>query len=276
MHRLLHKPPVFDDPYAVALTSPAWSIINRSRALSWLVGRMVHGTLETVVAQVVGRSRFAEDMLQRAIERGVNQYVIVGAGFDSYALRHNNTDSELAVFEIDHPDTQRVKRERLQRSALELPAKLHFIAIDFEVQAFASAFDNEAFNSQQPAFFSWLGTTPYLTHAATESTLAAIGQHAAVGSEIVFDYLAPDELLSESDRQVMADLRRFTERRGEPLIGYYQPDAIGPVLADLGLEVIDNLSAADQVERYFFDRDDGLSPMPSSYLVRARVAAREP
>lgn len=271
MHRLYDVPVVFDDAFALDLTSPGWRRIATSGVLHWLITKVVARSQSPVAAQVVARSRFAEDLLKDAVAGGLRQYVLVGAGFDSFALRHHEQHSALRVFELDHPDTQRVKRERILALGDELPDILEFVEIDFEQQAVAEALAGSSYQADLPAFFSWLGTTPYLSNEATLATLRSIAEYAAPGSEIVFDYLVPGEILSGPDRQVVEKLERFTARRGEPLIGQFHPAELKNTLGSVGIELLEDFSGADQDERYFEDRDDGLRPMQASHFVHARV-----
>jgi len=271
MHRLHDAPVVFDDSFALDLTSPLWRRIATSRILRWLLTQVVLRSQSPVAAQVVARSRFAEDLLKAAVADGVRQYVLVGAGFDSFALRHRDPHSALRVFELDHPDTQRVKCERILALGAELPDIVEFVKINFEQETVAEALAGSSYQPALPAFFAWLGTTPYLSNEATIATLRSIAAYAAPGSEIVFDYLVPGEILPDPERQVVENLRRFTARRGEPLIGEFHPAEIESTLGSIGIELIENLSGADQEERYFGNRNDGLRPMQASYFAHARV-----
>lgn len=272
-HPLYASPPIFEDPYALGFTSPGWRRILLHRPLRWLVFDGVLRTLRPVGLQVVARSRYAEDCLARAIETGVRQYVIVGAGFDSFALRRRDLADRIQVFEIDHPDTQRLKRARLHELEVELPKNLHFAAVNFEKETIAEGLARTDYRPGESAFFSWLGTTPYLTRSATLDTLRSIAGSARPGSEIVFDYLTSEDALTPSERRQVRRLKRFTARRGEPLIGEFRPDEIGPVLRSVGFELIENLSGRAQEQRYFAGRSDGLRPMPDSYFAHAKVSA---
>jgi methyltransferase (TIGR00027 family) len=271
IHRLHDDPVVFDDAFAHELTSSAWRTIATNRILSWLVARLLLRSQRSVAAQVVGRSRFAEDLLKQAIAAGVGQYVLVGAGFDSFALRYRDSYPNLRIFELDHPDTQRVKLERIAAIG-KLPHQfLEYVAVDFEQKTVAEALMGSGYEPAQPAFFSWLGTTPYLSNEATLATLSSIAGYAEPGSVVVFDYLVPDEVLCDADRQVVQELRKFTEQRGEPLVGAFHPQELQATLASIGLELVDNFSGEDQAERYFSDRKDNLRPIQASYFAHARV-----
>ena len=271
IHHLHDVPRVFDDPYALEFTSPMWRGIASSSVLQWFITHVVLRSLRPIAAETVVRSRYTEDLLEQAIAGGMRQYVVVGAGFDSFALRHRDSQPGLRVFELDHPDTQRVKVERILSMNIELSGFVEFVAVDFEEQSVAEVLAASSYQAVLPAFYSWLGTVPYLSNAATISTLRSIADYAAPGSELVFDYLVPDEVLSSSERRVVEKLKRFTARRGEPLIGEFHPDELKATLGVVGLELIENLSGVEQEGRYFAGRDDGLRPLPSSYFAHARV-----
>jgi len=269
-HCLYESPVIFQDPFALEFTSPMWRRIVVTKPLRWLVFERLMRTLRPVGAQVVARSRYAEDVLEQAIAAGVRQYVIVGAGFDSFALRRRDLESSVRVFELDHPDTQQAKRERLR---VGLPGNLEFVAADFERETVADALSRSSFERQRTAFFSWLGTTPYLSNSATRKTLASIGRFAATGSGVVFDYLVPDNLLLEPEKLTVEKLKRFTARRGEPLVGAFHPEELEAMLASGGLELVETLTPAQQEQRYFANRRDGLRPMPASFFALARVSS---
>ena len=198
--------------------------------------------------------------LGEALAEGIEQYVIVGAGLDSFALRRPDLSSRLAIFELDHPGTQRAKRDRLASLARKLPDQLEFAPIDFEAEAVDAALARSSFSGEKRAFFSWLGTVSYLSDEAVFSVLAALSSLASVGSQLVFDYAVPDDLLSDADRRMVVRLRRFTARRGEPV-------------GELGYRVLENLAPAEQDRRYFSDRSDGFSAFSGSYYVRLAVVA---
>lgn len=230
------------------------------------------GTLRPVAGQVLSRARYAEDCLEEAVAEGIGQYVIIGAGLDSFALRRPDLVSRLAVFELDHPDTQRAKRERLASLGHELPDRLEFVPIDFEAEAVDAALSRSSFSGESRAFFSWLGTVPYLSEDAVFSVLAELSSVASAGSQLVFDYAVPEDLLGNEDRRTVARLRRFTARRGEPLLTFFKPAVLFKRVSGLGYRVVENLGPAEQNRRYFSNRSDGLGTLAGSYYLHLSVA----
>ncbi len=270
-HLLYDRPVLFEDPFAIHLTSPAWRMICGYRFPHWLVMKKILGELRPLHGQVLARSRFAEDQLETAISRGVRQYVLLGAGLDSFALRREDLLSSLKVYELDHPATQRMKQERLARLPTALPANLEFVPVDLEQEPVAQALARSSYVRASPAFFSWLGTTAYLTREAVLGTLRSIASYAAPGSEVVFDYRLSEELLSASARRTRQRIGKFTARRGEPLQSTFDPRGLVEEVSGLGFAVVGHLSPQDQWARYFAQRNDGLRTVESSALLHLHL-----
>ncbi len=159
--------------------------------------------LSSLRAIMAVRNRYAEDELKTALQHGVTQYVLLGAGLDSFAYRRRDLSDVLRVFETDHPATQQWKRARLRELNVTLPDNLTFVPIDFEKQTLREALRAGGYRMEEPAFFSWLGVTQYLTQDATLGTLQEIAL-LAPGSEIVFEYSVPEEQLNGEERQYWA------------------------------------------------------------------------
>lgn len=272
---LCHEPPaVFADPYALALTSPGWRTIARSRVLSHLVLRVLLRPTRPVGAQILMRARYCEEELERALERGVAQYVIVGAGLDSFALRRADLAGRLRVFELDHPATQAAKLARLDRIGATPAVPVEYVAVNFERSTVADALQRSAFDRDTPAYFSWLGTTHYLSADAVFATLRSIGGFAAPGSRIVFDYTVRPGALSDEDRREYEATSRFVARRGEPFRSSFEPAPFLAAVAALGLRLVEDLDAGEQRRRYFAGRSDGLRPTALSHLAHFEVTGR--
>lgn len=257
-HLLHDRPPfLFVDPYALRLTSPAWRAVLQVPPLQWLIVRKLLAPFRTVHGEMLARARFSEDALQRAVERGVSQYVIIGAGLDSFALRRRDLGG-LRVFELDQPATQAVKRRRLGRLGEALPDNLTFVPVDFENETVAEALARSPFDRNRPAFFSWLGVTYYLSPEAVFRTLRAIAGVACPASEIVLDYCVPVETLPPGQRGPLRRLLGFVARSGEPWRSFFAPDALAEAMRQLGYEVMANLRPAEQERLYFRGREDDL------------------
>lgn len=204
---------------------------------------------------MAARSRYAEDELARAVAQGVTQYVILGAGLDTFAYR--NPHPGLRVFEIDHPATQAWKREQLQSAAIPIPPSLTFVPIDFEQQTLESGLNDCGFSRTAPAFFSWLGVTPYLTHAACMTTLSWIAR-LPTGSGVVFDFAVDPALLNPGQRQALDALSKRVAAAGEPFQLFFDPEKLQDELKSLGFHRTEFLQGKELNARYFKDRTDGL------------------
>ncbi len=274
LHTLFESPVIFDDPYAIDFASPRYRKIASNPVLRFFVMRFIFSKIRPVAGQVLARARYAEDLLQEAVRSGMQQYVIVGAGYDSFALRNPDLDGRIKLYEIDHPDTQTSKLERLQALELRSPAMVEYVPVDFERETVADGLARSGFSPDQPAFFSWLGTVPYLTPEATENTLRAIAGYAATESQIVFDYMLPEHCIPQEEMRTTRALKRFTQQRGEPLIGELIPDDLGRLLKTLGWELLEDLDVNAQTQRYFADRSDGLRPWAASSFAHAKISGR--
>ncbi len=270
-HRRYDHPVVFDDPHALQLTSPAWRTIVRSRVLHRLVVRRLLADFRSIHAEMLGRARFAEEELLRAVAGGLGQYVIIGAGLDSFALRHRELAPQLRVFELDHPASQAVKIERLAGITTEPLTHVEFIAADLEHETVAQALSRSGYDRGAPAFFAWLGNTYYLTPAAIAGTLRAIAGLAAPGSELVVDYALPVDQQPPQERGAFLKAQAAVERRGEPWRAFFTPPQFTALARECGFELVATLSPADQLERYFSGRDDGLRPPAWGHFAHLRT-----
>jgi len=202
------------------------------------------------------RSRFAEDRLAAAIERGVGQYVILGAGLDSFALRHPTV--AVTIFEVDDPPLQRWKRERFDELGIAAPECLRFVHCDFESMSIATALAEAGFQERKAAFISWLGVTQYLTPSAIDETLSWAAS-LAPGSQIVLTYVVPSDE-SEATKSLMAG-------RGIRFATFYTPREIESVLLAAGFAAIEFLTPEEAERLYFDGRTDGLVAYQGERLV---------
>jgi methyltransferase (TIGR00027 family) len=233
---------------------------------------LVQSLLRYTRAGVTLRSRYTEDELAKAIERGVSQYVILGAGLDSFAYRRRDLARVLRVFEVDHPATQNWKQTRLRGLGVELPHHLTFVPLDFERQAVAEALRAEGYHPEEPAFFSWLGVTWYLTEETIFQTLRQIASMAP-GSEIVFEYPVAETLLDEEERQMMAIIKALGAARGEPIRSVFEPASLTMRVRELGFARVWDFGLKEANTRYFAGRTDGLQFPKIGRLLKAQVGA---
>jgi methyltransferase (TIGR00027 family) len=223
------------------------------------------------VPVVIGRARYNEDKLSDAIRRGISQYVIVGAGLDTFALRRPDLRDRLRVFELDHPVTQMLKRDRMVQAALTVPPNLHFCPTDFERDSVASALARSPHDPGTPTFFSWPGVTMYLTREAVSATLKSIRTVAAADSEIVMDYFDSAVFLPENQSPAVRTLFTRAQNFGEPFIFGFDPRTLAEELAALGFELLEDLDHEGQEARYFAGRADERRPVEFAHFAHARL-----
>jgi len=260
-HQLADKPPVLDDPIALRLVGEGYPRLME-RALH-PVGRDFRGFM-------AARSRYAEDRLAEAVGRGVTQYVVLGAGLDTFAYR--NPFTALQVFEVDFPATQVWKRTMLEQAAIALPSSLVFVALDFEHQTLAEGLAQAGLDFQKPAFFGWLGVVPYLTHEAFRATLSVVAQMPA-GSAVSFDYAVDPETLSPIGRVAFDRLAERVAAAGEPFRLFFTPQTLEAELRHAGFQRIEQVGSTELNDLYFSNRADGLklSPLGLGMLATAWV-----
>lgn len=212
---------------------------------------------------IAARSAFAEQQLSRAVARGVRQYVVLGAGLDTFA--HRNPHPALRVFEVDHPATQAWKRERLRAAGFSPSPTLAFVAVDFERRTLAEGLADAGFDRGAPAFFSWLGVVIYLTREAIFETLSFIG--GAARGEVAFDYGEPHAAYPSAQQAALRARDARMGALGEPWLTRFEPEALGQDLRGLGFDEIEDLRPSE-IARRFYGRAgrDG----PGAHLVRAR------
>ncbi|MDE2397098.1 MAG: SAM-dependent methyltransferase [Burkholderiales bacterium] len=280
LHSRADPEPLFDDPWGERLVPPKVreAIAARLGLEPCATGREAHidAFLRELpaYANVVLRCRRTEDALQRAAAAGVGQTVLVGAGFDSFALRRGPALAQLAVFEIDHPATQGLKRQRLADCGVAQPEATHFIAADLGAEGLESALRRSPFDFGRPAFFSWLGVTMYLPRAANFATLAAIARCGAPGSELVFTYVDQRAFDAGAASAGFEALRASVAAVGEPMITGFEPAALARELEALGFELVEDLDGTQLSRRYAGSGANRLESSPLSRLAHLRLPAR--
>lgn len=263
-HQLLDTPLVLDDPIALPIIGA-----EAERELRAAPGRHQFRISRALRAFIVVRSRVAEDALGDAVSRGVAQYVVLGAGLDTFAYR--NPFANLRVFEVDHPATQAWKRTQLADARVAVPASVTFAPVNFERETLADGLAAAGFDRRAPAFFSWLGVTMYLTEAAVMSTFRYMAS-TPPGGGICIDYGVPRDTLSLAGRIAHDVMANRVAAAGEPFQTFFDPADLVARLEQLGFVSIRDWTAEDLNARYFADRADGLHV--SGHLGRVMTATR--
>ena len=265
-HQVFDAPPrVFDDPLALRILGPerAAQVEAGGRRYRSVFARRMRAFL-------VARSRMAEDELALGVQRGVRQYVVLGAGLDTFACRNPYAARDLRVFEVDHPATQAFKQRMLAGAGLQASGQATFVPVDFATQSWLEALRQAGWRSDVPTHFAWLGVTMYLSTSDVEATLHAVGS-LPTGSSIVFDYLLPASELGLAHRAVLGVLGTLLSAVREPLRSSFTPASLRALLQEKGFADIEDAGAGELNARFFADRDDGLEAGPLGRIVRART-----
>ncbi len=253
-HQLLDTPRIHEDPLALAILGEAQAAAMRAdpaRLENDLLAKRLRAFLAI-------RSRVAEDALAQAVDAGVRQYVVLGAGLDTFAYR--NPYPNLQVFEVDHPATQGWKRERLENAHINVPEGVTFVAVDFDraTESLPPILHAAGLRTGEPAFFSWLGVTPYLKSTDVASTLKAIGPLAANGGGVVFDYLISPESMEARQRAGFEALAARVAAAGEPFRSHFEPSTLVAEMLVMGFRTVRDLGPDELNAAYLSNRTDGL------------------
>lgn len=251
-HQIFDRPPVLEDPVALAIVGKPGVAQVRAAALRYHLPPARY-----LRAFLVARSCVAEEALAEAVRRGVRQYVVLGAGLDTFAYRNPYAATLLRVFEVDHPATQAWKRRQLAAAGIAPPGSLTFVSVDFERETLPQRLASAGFRAAEPAFFSWLGVTMYLSRAAVVGTLGYVASLPA-GSGIVLDYAVPPATLSLIPRVVVRAVMQWVAAAGEPWKCFFEPRELALELRALGFRQLDDLRPEQLNARFFSNRADGL------------------
>jgi methyltransferase (TIGR00027 family) len=211
-------------------------------------------------ASIVGRARFIEDLVEEQIQKGVSQYVILGAGLDTFAQRRTDVASKLHVFEIDKPETQAWKRRRLMELGFGVANNLHLVPVDFEAgDSWREKLASNGFSASQPAVVASTGVSMYLTKEANMDALRQIAA-LAPGSTFAMTFMLPLDLIDSSERAGHEMVYERARAAGTPFVSFFRPSEILAMAREAGFRTVRHVSGNDIIQRYFADRADGLQP----------------
>lgn len=220
-------------------------------------------------ASVVARARFIEDIAKEQIAQGANQYVLLGAGLDSFAQR--NTNLHTAIYEIDQPDTLSWKEEKLIEKGYKIPDNLHFVPVNFETSSWMDELINKGFDITQRAIVSCTGVTLYLTREAIVETLKTLATLAS-GSTVAISFYLPADQLEGDDKKLMEMSVKGAAASGTPFVSFFSVDEITRIAEDCGLKQIRTISTRDMTDNYFGNRTDNLVPANGEFFLVATIA----
>ena len=241
-------PLILKDPVAIDLLNPEL----RERCLN-PTGQNAPGQGGNS-AVVLGRARYTEDKLEESVRSGTVQYVMLGAGGDSFALRRPDLMSRIRAYEIDKRETQEWKKQCLKERGYELPLSLEFVAADLETETVMEALDRSSFRRDQRVFFSWLGCTVYLTPDAIFRTLRSLARVLVPGSEMVFDYRVQTVFIDPAEVDFVLAGDKATAAMGEPKHSFFNPHTFPDDIEAVGFDMVENLSPRQLTQRYFAGR----------------------
>ncbi|HVN92688.1 MAG TPA: class I SAM-dependent methyltransferase [Terracidiphilus sp.] len=248
-HQVLDHGAIFYDPFAMKILhedeKDVLEFASKHPAAS--IGRLI----------TAARSRIAEDALSKAVEKGVRQIVILGAGLDTFALRNPHRSPEIRIYEVDHPETQTWKRQLLAEAQIVLPASHVFVPVDFEQDDVGKKLAAAGVQQNSPAFFTWLGVVPYLTEEAIGRALDYMSS--IENSEVVFDYMEPPESFSEEFRQIEKARSEQLQKLGERSESRFEPAGIAAILQSHGFSSIEDIGF-DEIASRFGRSVQGLAP----------------
>ncbi|WP_431970494.1 class I SAM-dependent methyltransferase [Nocardia sp. bgisy134] len=258
--RIDAAPHVFDDEIGLRLAGPEDGWEQRPDMDPQTTGPMRAG--------MVSRARFVEDLLAEQVGQGVDQYVLLGAGLDTFAQRRPESAARLTVFEVDQPGPQAWKRQRLAELGFDLTDQLRLVPVDFEVDSWWERLLAAGFDPSRPAVVASTGVSMYLTREANIATLRQIST-LAPGSTLAMTFMLPFELVGSGEQQ----MRRFAEQgaraSGTPFISFFRPDEVVSLAEEAGFPAAQHISSEELTRRYFADRADGLRPAESEQILVA-------
>lgn len=253
LHVRQYSPPVFDDSLAFTMCSPFWKAVIRYRLLTRIVVYGILGKLNPIMPEIYVRARWAEDNVESAVEQGVDQVVILGAGYDSLALRRRDLMARIRLWEIDQAATQHEKFRRMDKHGLERHANAHYVEANLETDPLHEVLESAGVDMGRPAVFVWLGVTYYLTEEAIKTTLTSISGHMASGTSLCLDYMADGDHTPEDWRELRAGCAAFVAKRGEPWVSAYDPAGVPAFLQGYGFSSVDNMQP-DQIAPHYLHR----------------------
>ena len=261
MHVLVDPPPhVLDDEVGLRLVAPDEGWRRRPD--------MDPAITSGFRASIVARARFIDDLVAEQVERGVGQYVLLGAGLDTFAQRRPEIASRLQVFEVDRPGPQAWKRRRLMELGLDVPEWLKLVPVDFEADAWWEPLAAAGFDAGQPAVVASTGVSMYLTREANAATLRRIASFAP-GSTLAMTFLLPLELLDPDDRPGLQMAEEGARASGTPFLSFFTPPDMLALAGEAGFRDARHVPLSELAERYFAGRTDGFRPTSGEDLLVA-------
>lgn len=239
---------------------------DQKRILKWVIQTQLAPT-------PLARARYCEDMVVNAVKTGATQYVILGAGMDTFAYRNPELLSKIHVFEVDHPDTQKFKRQKVEQAGWDIPANLHYVSMDFTTDSLQGKLEKAGFDTGEITFFSWLGVTYYLSKGDNSNMVKTIASFTVDGSSLLFDY-ADDKFLTSEVKRVQNQIA-MAGAAGEPMKAGYSYAELEKSLAEYNFLIYEHLTTSDIEKQFFLNRTDYLHAFEHiNYALAVKKSAR--
>lgn len=248
------------DPYASELAGPIYRLIGKSRLLTrvtfWV--QLTRRGLTGSYGSIIARTRFIDDCLEECISEGVEQVVILGAGYDSRAYRFEELSGKARVFEVDHPATQEAKKKRLNKLFGSLPEHVVYVPVDFEKDDLGDRLYSCGYDSRLRSLFIWEGVTMYLDEETIDKTMAFVAQNSGKGSSLIFDYIDKSVTDGANQTEEAKVYRSYLEGTGEPIIYGIDSGTIRGFLHEREFYELECLTECELDDMYFkpIGRDD--------------------
>ncbi|WP_138378901.1 class I SAM-dependent methyltransferase [Luteithermobacter gelatinilyticus] len=270
-----------EDPFAIDLTSPLFRFIVKTPFLRRLIMEKYFLRRLGASLTILSRARYAEEYFHNAYRQGIRQVLVLGAGLDAFALKFAALPETLAIYELDHPNTQATKQQRLAARQLRSPHQHHFIPIDFSRDSIADVLSGSTIELSRPVYVSWMGMTYYLRKSDILETLKALDRILAPGSHMTFDYMDErlfDDTFLVTDPVLKKSIKvffEFTEKHGEPLLTGFSKSSLKELLEETNWTLTDSINGRENTAKYLHTTPDFLWPTEFDHLAHIELQPHE-
>lgn len=258
------------DPYALKFLSKRNAFLIKNKFFRNSITCFIELMFTGHHYYVIARTRFIDDLLIQSIDAGIKQLIIMGAGFDSRAYRLRQLGN-VRVYEIDHPDTQNRKIEKIKDVSGSLPKNVAFVSHDFNTENFMEKLFRSGYDKNSKSLFIWEGTTPYLAEHSVDETLTSISKHSCRGSFILFDYILKSVIDETCEFEGALREYRYMKKTAEPLIFGLEKDMMESFLEKRGYKIISDVSSDFLKKKYFTEKHSTIKIKPWWRIVFAII-----
>lgn len=253
------------DPYAIHFVNPKileYAAKHRNEA---------NAAMDDSTSSIVARVRYFDDFIKKSIKEGLEQLVIFGAGYDTRAYRIKELKGKVRVFEVDHPDTQSFKVEKIKEIFGFIPKHVVYVPVDFETQTLSESLFDKGYNRSLRTLFIMEGLLMYITHKSVAETLTFIVENSGKGSAVIFDYFPESVVDGTNKLKIAQDIRNFAVQQGEPLQFGIKEDKLEEFLSIFGFSNVQNVTPEDYKKAYFNGKNENKNVCELVYFAHARI-----